>query len=295
MQTGAHSVYVKDTTTKDFRQDVMTESMAQPVLVDFWAPWCGPCKQLGPALEKAVAGANGRVKMVKLNIDEHPEIAGQLRIQSIPAVIAFSKGQPVDGFVGAIPESQIKSFVERLAGPAPESAANELLAEAERHLADGGATEAAEIYAAILQSEPFHLKAAAGLCKAYLALGQIEQAKAALAALPAEKALDPIITGAKAAVEIAEQAASLGDIEVMRALVAREPRNNQAQFDLALALNARGAREDAIDQLIAIIRRDRQWNEDAARKQLVQFFEAWGFQDETTQLGRRKLSSVLFS
>ena len=295
MQTGAHSVYVKDTTTKDFRQDVMTESMAQPVLVDFWAPWCGPCKQLGPALEKAVAGANGRVKMVKLNIDEHPEIAGQLRIQSIPAVIAFSKGQPVDGFVGAIPESQIKSFVERLAGPAPESAANELLAEAERHLADGGATEAAEIYAAILQSEPDHLKAAAGLCKAYLALGQIEQAKAVLAALPAEKALDPIITGAKAAVEIAEQAASLGDIEVMRALVAREPRNNQAQFDLALALNARGAREDAIDQLIAIIRRDRQWNEDAARKQLVQFFEAWGFQDETTQLGRRKLSSVLFS
>ena len=287
---------VKDTTTAGFRQDVIAESMKQPVLVDFWAPWCGPCKQLGPIIEKAVAAAKGKVKLVKLDIDKHPDIPGQLRIQSIPAVIAFSKGQPVDGFVGNVPESQVKAFIEKLAGPSQADAEiAAALAEADKALAEGDAAGAAEIYGFILQQEPEHARAFAGLAKTYIALGEIEQAKGLLGSAPDSIANDPAVAGARAALEAAEKAASLGDTGPLLAAVERDPKNHQARFDLALAFNARNKREEAADQLLEIIRKDRAWNEDGARKQLVQFFEAWGHQDDASIAGRRRLSSILFS
>ncbi len=296
MNEAAAQSVVKDTTTAGFRQDVIAESMHQPVLVDFWAPWCGPCKQLGPIIEKAVAAAKGRVKLVKLDIDKHPDIPGQLRIQSIPAVIAFSKGQPVDGFVGNVPESQVKAFIEKLAGPSDaETGLVEALTEAEQLLTDGDAAGAAEVFAHVLQQQPENAKALAGLIKANIALGEIDQAKGLLGAAPPAIADDPAMAGARAALEAAEKAASLGDLAGLEAAVAGDPKNYQARFDLALAYNARGKREEAIDQLIEIIRKDRKWNDDGARKQLVQFFEAWGFQDDATALGRRRLSTVLFA
>ena len=291
----AQDALIKDTTTAGFRQDVIAESMNQPVLVDFWAPWCGPCKQLTPVIEKAVKAASGKVKLVKMNIDEHPQIPGQLGIQSIPAVIAFQRGQPVDGFMGALPESQVKGFIERLVGPVGPSAIEDLLKEAEGAAAAGDATGAAELYAAVLAQDPENAAAIGALAKLHLDLGDLEGAKRFLAMAPAAKQNDAAIAGARAAIEIAEQAASLGDVAGLQQQVAADPRDHQARFDLALALNARGNREEAADQLIAIVRRDRNWNEDAARKQLVQFFEAWGPMDEATVAGRRKLSSVLFS
>lgn len=286
---------VKDTTTAAFRQDVIQESLKQPVLVDFWAPWCGPCKQLTPVIEKAVKAAGGKVKLVKMNIDEHPQIAGQLGIQSIPAVIAFTKGQPVDGFMGALPEGQIKGFIERLVGPVGPSAAEDLLAEADALAAEGDAAGAAELYAAVLAQEPENVAAIAALAKLHLELDDLEGAKRFLAMAPAGKENDPAIAGARAAIELAEQAASLGDVGDLQRRVEANPLDHQARFDLALALNAREKREEAIDQLVEIVRRERSWNDDAARKQLLQLFEAWGPMDPMTVLGRRRLSSVLFS
>ena len=286
---------VKDTTTAAFRQDVIQESAKQPVLVDFWAPWCGPCKQLTPVIEKAVKAAGGKVKLVKMNIDEHPQIPGQLGIQSIPAVIAFTKGQPVDGFMGALPESQVKGFIERLVGPVGPSAAEDLLAEADARVAQGDAAGAAELYAAVLAQDPENLAAVAALAKLHLELDDLEGAKRFLAMAPKGKENDPAIAGGRAAIELAEQAASLGDVGELQRRIASNPLDHQARFDLALALNARGQREEAVDQLVEIVRRDRNWNEDGARKQLVQLFEAWGPTDEMTLLGRRRLSSVLFA
>jgi putative thioredoxin len=285
---------IKDTTTATFRQDVMNESMKQPVLVDFWAPWCGPCKQLTPVIEKAVKAAGGKVKLVKMNIDEHPQIAGQLGIQSIPAVIAFQRGQPVDGFMGALPESQVKGFIERLVGPVA-SAADDLLAEAASLAAQGDATAAAELYAAVLAQDPENVAALAALAKLHLDLGDVESARRFIAMAPQAKANDPALAGARAAIELAEQAASLGDLADFQHRLEANPIDHQARFDLALGLNARGRRQEAVDQLLEIVRRDRSWNEDGARKQLVQFFEAWGPTDENTIAGRRKLSSVLFA
>jgi putative thioredoxin len=285
---------IKDTTTATFRQDVMTESMKQPVLVDFWAPWCGPCKQLTPVIEKAVKAAGGKVKLVKMNIDEHPQIAGQLGIQSIPAVIAFQRGQPVDGFMGALPESQVKGFIERLVGPVA-SAADDLLAEAASLAAQGDATGAAELYAAVLAQDPENVAALAALAKLHVDLGDVESARRFIAMAPQAKANDPALAGARAAIELAEQAASLGDLAEFQRRLEANPIDHQARFDLALGLNARGKRQEAVDQLLEIVRRDRSWNEDGARKQLVQFFEAWGPTDENTIAGRRKLSSVLFA
>jgi putative thioredoxin len=286
---------IKDTTTAGFRQDVLQESLRQPVLVDFWAPWCGPCKQLAPALEKAVKAANGKVRLVKLNIDEHPQIAGQLGIQSIPAVVAFTKGQPVDGFVGALPESQIKGFIERLVGPVGPSAAEDLLKEAEALAAAGDAVAASELYAGVLAQDPENIGAIAALAKLRLDLDDRDGARRFLAMVPKGRENDPAVGAVRAAIELAEQAASLGDAAELMRRVEADPLDHQARFDLALALNARGRREEAIDQLIAIVRRDRTWNDDGARKQLVQFFEAWGPADPTTVAGRRKLSGVLFA
>jgi putative thioredoxin len=265
------------------------------VLVDFWAPWCGPCKQLTPVIEKAVKAAGGKVKLVKMNIDEHPQIPGQLGIQSIPAVIAFTKGQPVDGFMGALPESQVKGFIERLVGPVGPSAAEDMLAEAAELAAQGDAAGAAELYAAVLAQEPDNVAAIAALAKLHLDLGDLDGAKRFLTMAPKGKENDPAIAGARAAIELAEQAASLGDVGELMRRVEADPRDHQARFDLAVALNARNKREEAVDALLEIVRRDRTWNEDGARKQLVQFFEAWGPMDPATVAGRKRLSSVLFA
>jgi putative thioredoxin len=287
---------VKDVTTATFRDEVLAASTKQPVLVDFWAPWCGPCKQLAPMLEKAVADSGGKVKLVKMNIDEHPQIAGQLGIQSIPAVIAFERGQPVDGFMGALPETQVRGFIERLVGPLT-SGADELIAEAEAALAEGDMDGAAALYARVLTEDEGNAKAIAGLAKIHIDNGDLDQAKGVLSLAPpppAGRDADPAIAAAKAALEIAEQAASLGDAAPLEAAVAADPTNNQARFDLALALNARGERERAADHLLDIIKRDRTWNDDGARKQLVQFFEAWGLMDPAAVAARRKLSALLF-
>jgi putative thioredoxin len=286
---------IRDTTTASFRQDVIAESMNRPVLVDFWAPWCGPCKQLTPVLEKVVRAAGGKVKLVKMNIDEHPQIAGQLGVQSIPAVFAFQRGQPVDGFMGALPESQLKAFIERLVGPLGPGATEELLAEADQLAAAGDMGGAAELYAAVLQQEPENVAALAALVKLHVEVGDLEGAKRFLAMAPAGKENDPALAGARAAIELAEQAESLGDTADLQRRVDTDPLDHQARFDLAIALNAGNRRKEAADHLLEIVRRDRNWNEDGARKQLVQFFEAWGPMDEATLAGRRRLSSILFA
>jgi putative thioredoxin len=291
---GGAETHVSDTTSATFRQDVLTESTKRPVLVDFWAPWCGPCKQLTPVLEKVVNAAGGKVKLVKMNIDEHPQIAGQLGIQSIPAVIAFRNGQPVDGFMGAVPEGQVKAFIEKLAGPVGPGPVEELIAEAEAFQAQGDVATAADVYAEVLQHEPANLKAIGALAKIHVELGDIEGAKGFLAMAPADKADDPLLAGARAALELAEQAATLGDFAELEKKVAEQPGDHQARFDLALALAAAGQREAATDHLVEIVKRDRAWNDDGARKQLLQFFEAWGPMDEMAVAGRRKLSAVLF-
>lgn len=286
---------IKDVTTASFRQDVIAESMNQPVLVDFWAPWCGPCKQLTPVIEKVVTAAAGAVKLVKMNIDEHPSIAGQLGIQSIPAVIAFDKGQPVDGFMGAVPEAQIKEFITRLAGPAGPSPVEQALSEADALLGIGNTAEAAQIYAAVLTEDPENVTAIAALAKIQLDLGEIEEARQLLAMAPADKAADPALGSVRAALELAEKAAELGDLGAFQSRIEADPNDFQARFDLALGLNALNQRDEAVDQLIEIERRDRSWNEGAARKQLLTFFEAWGLMDKASIRGRRRLSTLVFA
>ena len=293
---GAPASKVKDVTTASFKADVLTASTRQPVLVDFWAPWCGPCKQLAPVLEKAVADAKGKVTLVKMNIDDHPQIPGQLGIQSIPAVIAFDKGQPVDGFMGALPESQVRGFIERLVGPLG-GGADAILAEAEAALAQGDTEGAADLYARILSEDETHPKAIGGLAKLHVEAGDLDQAKAVLSMAPPTapgKDPDPAIAAAGAAVRLAEQAASVGDLAPLEKKLAANPDDHQARLDLAIALNAKGDRDSAANQLLEIIRRERRWNEDAARKQLLQFFEAWGLMDPSTVAARRKLSAIWF-
>ena len=291
---GGQADLVKETTTAAFRTDVIAESARQPVLVDFWAPWCGPCKQLTPVIEKVVRAAGGKVKLVKMNIDEHPQIAGQLGIQSIPAVIAFQKGQPADGFMGALPESQIKGFIERLVGPLGGEG-EELMAEGEAALTAGDAQQAAELFAQALSVEPPDPKAYGGLVRALVALGDLEQARTVLEQVPAGSETLPALVAARAALEVAEQAASVGDLGGLLARVNANPDDHEARLELAIGLNGRGNRKDAADQLLDSIRRDRTWNEEAARKQLLQFFEAWGPIDPDTLTARRKLSGILYS
>ena len=285
---------IKDTTTTGFRQDVIAESMKQPVLVDFWAPWCGPCKQLTPIIEKVVTGFGGKVKLVKMNIDEHPQIAGQLGIQSIPAVYAFDRGQPVDGFMGALPEGKVREFVEKLVGPG-SLATEDLLAEAAELAAAGDTDGAIELYGAVLTEDPENVPAIAAIAKLHVELNDLDKARRFLAMVPAGKVNDPVIAGVRAAIEVAEQAASLGDLAPFEQRLVADPDDHQARFDLALGLSGRNQREAAAEHLLSIVRKDRSWNEDAARKQLVQLFEAWGPTDPATIAGRRRLSSILFA
>jgi len=286
---------VKDTTTQTFVKDVIEESKRQPVLIDFWAPWCGPCKQLTPALEKAVRAAKGKVKLVKMNIDEHPSIPTQMGIQSIPAVIAFVNGQPADGFMGALPESQVTAFIERLTKDKVADAAQDVLKLAEAEIAKGNPGGAAEIYAELLAEDPENVAALAGLARCYFETGAVDKAKQTLALVPEAKRGDAAVAAVRSAIELAEQASALGPISELERKVAADPLDHQARFDLALAFNSKGKRAEALDQLIEIVRRDRKWNDDGARKQLVQLFEAWGATDEATVAGRKRLSSILFA
>ena len=286
---------IKETTTQGFMKDVIEESKRQPVLIDFWAPWCGPCKQLTPILEKVVKGAKGKVKLVKMNIDEHPAIPGQMGIQSIPAVIAFVNGQPADGFMGALPEGQVNAFIERLTKGAVAGETKDLIAEADAALAAGDNEGAAAVYSEILAEDKANVPALAGLARAYVAAKQFEKAKQILTQVPELKRNDAAVAAARAALEVAEQANSVGPIGELEQKVKANPLDHQARFDLAVALNASGKRPEAVDQLMEIVKRDRKWNDDGARKQLVQFFEAWGPTDEATIAGRKRLSSVLFS
>jgi putative thioredoxin len=286
---------IKDTTTAAFTADVIRESRQQPVLVDFWAPWCGPCKQLTPALEKAVRAAGGKVKLVKMNIDEHPSIAGQLGIQSIPAVIAFKNGQPVDGFMGAIPESQIAEFLKRVIGKGAGAEIADALAAATEARAAGDVQTAADIYSALLEQAPDNADAAAGLADLLFETGDEETARAVLGRVPEDKQDAPAVAAVRAKIKLAEEAAALGNPAELEARLARDPKDHQARFDLAAIRNAQGKRTEAAEHLLAIIKADRSWQDDAARQQLLKFFDAWGMTDEATLASRRKLSSILFS
>jgi putative thioredoxin len=288
---------IKDTTTQTFVKDVIEESKRQPVLIDFWAPWCGPCKQLTPIIEKAVRAAKGRVKLVKMNIDEHPAIPGQMGIQSIPAVIAFVNGQPADGFMGALPESQVTAFIDKLTQgmPSPEGDVAAILEEAEAAMAANDPATAASIYAEVLGIDATNLAALAGLARCYVATGALDQARQTLAMVPESKRGDAAVAAVQAMIDLAEQAKAVGPVAELEQKVAANPDDHQARFDLAVALNAAGKRLEAADHLLAIVRRDRKWDDDGARRKLVQFFEAWGMDDDATVESRKRLSTILFS
>ncbi|TBY83097.1 thioredoxin [Rhizobium leguminosarum] len=290
--------YVTETTTANFAKDVIEESRKQPVLVDFWAPWCGPCKQLTPVLEKVINEAKGRVRLVKMNIDDHPSIAGQLGIQSIPAVIAFVNGRPADGFMGAVPESQIQQFIDRIAGPAGADEAAEIeavLAEAAELLAAGNINEAAQLYGAVMQADPENAKALAGMAECMIAANQHQRAREILTELPEELAKDAGIQAVLMKLEQIEEARKLGDPVALERQLAANPDDHEARIKLAKIRNVEGRRDEAADHLLLVMRKDRAFDDDGARRQLLQFFEVWGFKDPATVAARRKLSAMLFS
>ncbi len=286
---------IKDVSEATFMADVVEASKEVPVIVDFWAPWCGPCKTLGPQLEAAVTAAGGKVKMVKVNVDENQMIAGQLRVQSIPTVYAFQDGQPVDGFQGAVPGSEVEAFVERVAALGGDGGLAEAVEAAEAMLAEGEVTDAAQTFAAILGEDPQNAAAYGGLIRAHLALEEVAQAEEILASVPAEIAQAPEVDAARAQVELAKQAADAGPVAELRAAVEADPDNHQARFDLAQALHAAGEVQAAVDELLELFRRDREWNEGAAKQQLFTIFDALTPQDPVALTGRRKLSSMIFA
>ncbi len=290
---------IKDTTEASFMVDVVEASQEVPVIVDFWAPWCGPCKTLGPLLEDAVTAAKGAVKMVKVNVDEAQMIAGQLQIQSIPTVYAFYKGQPVDGFQGAVPGSEITAFVERVVaaggGEMPDGGLDDAVAAAEEMMTEGAFADAVETFAAILGEDPNHAAAYGGLVRAHIALEDLEQAEAVLNGAPAEISESAELEAAHAQLELAKQAADAGPVAELTAAVEADPNNPQARFDLALALHASDQVEEAVAQLLELFRQDREWNEGAAKTQLFTIFDALKANDPIVLNGRRKLSSMIFA
>lgn len=286
---------IKHSDTENFNVDVMETSKTVPVIVDFWAPWSEPCKQLGSDIEQAVIAAKGRVKLVKINVEENQQLAAQMRVQSIPAVFAIHEGRPVDGFMGVRSQSQIEEFVKKIADLGPNDDVEEALEAAQTALDNDDLLGAAQIYAKIIQHQSDNLKAIAGLAKCQISAGELELAKKTLALTPPKKENDPDIASARALLELADQPADSAKTAELKAAVEANPKDHQARLDLALALNQDGDGEAAMEHLLTIIEKDRSWNDDAARKQLVQFFDAWGFADPLSVAGRRRLSSLLFS
>ncbi|MCC0024351.1 MAG: thioredoxin [Hyphomicrobiaceae bacterium] len=297
---------VKESDTASFQADVLDASREVPVLVDFWAPWCGPCRQLGPAIEKVVKGENGKVKLVKINVDENQALAGQMGVRSIPAVFAFAGGQPVDGFMGALPESEIKRFIEGVLSKAPANDAapeesdldvqvRQALEMAEGAYAEGAVDQAGQIYQLVLQQAPDNAKALIGLARCLLDLGEIEGAAEVLSQIKPEEQSGEAFDAVKKAVGLAEEAAKLGDAGALAQKIEADPDDHQARIDLAIVLSAKGDRVGAAEALVASIKRDREWSEAAARKKLLEFFDSWGPADPASVKGRRLLSSVLFS